>query len=90
MLGAMLLIATTTHRGLGWGIALLVLGVLHLCFRRFYARRAKAIHDARQETAPGATKRLYRNHSASFYLVGEWVLGIVFIVGGLTLVIANA
>jgi hypothetical protein len=86
----MLILATATHRHLVWGIVLLAIGVLHLTFRRFYARRARAIHDARQETAPGATKRLYRNHSSSFYLRGEWALGIVFIVVGLVLVIVSA
>jgi hypothetical protein len=87
----MLLLATATNRHLVWGIVLLVLGVLHLTFRRFYARRAKAIHDARQETAPGVTKSVfYRNHSSSFYLRGEWALGIIFIVVGLVLVIVSA
>jgi len=87
----MLLLATATNRHLVWGIVLLVLGVLHLTFRRFYARRAKAIHDARQETAPGVTKSVfYRNHSSGFYLRGEWALGIIFIVVGLVLVIVSA
>jgi hypothetical protein len=87
----MLLLATATHKNLIWGIVLLAIGVLHLTFRRFYARRAKAIHDARQETAPGVTKSfLYRNHSSGFYLRGEWALGIIFIVVGLVLVITSA
>jgi hypothetical protein len=87
----MLLLATATNRHLVWGIVLLALGVLHLTFRRFYARRAQAIHDARQETAPGVTKSvLYRNHSSAFYLRGEWALGIIFIVVGLVLVIVSA
>ena len=36
-----------SHTHVFSGIGLIVLGVLHLTFRRFYARRRKAIHDAR-------------------------------------------
>jgi uncharacterized membrane protein HdeD (DUF308 family) len=85
------ILAATHHNGsLVWGVILIVVGVLHLVFRRFYARRSQAIHDARQDTAPGFTKAIYRRHSASFYLIGEWILGIAFIVIGLVLVITNA
>ncbi len=85
-----MLVLASSHGSPGLGIVLIAIGLLHLIFRRFYARRAKAIHDARQDTAAGVTKRFYRRHDSSFYLIGEWVLGIAFIVIGLILAIANS
>lgn len=66
------LAATHAHnRGLIWGIVLVVLGVLHLTFRRFYARRAKAVHDARQDTASRAGAPFYRRHGPEWYMNWE-------------------
>ena len=79
-----ILIATTTHhRGLFWGIALVVIGVLHVTFRGFYARRAEAFHDARQDTAPAATKHLYRRHESNWYARYTLWGGSLFIVLGI-------
>jgi hypothetical protein len=78
------------HRGLTWGIVLLAVGALHLVFRRFYARRWQAVHDARQDTAPGVTKGLYRRHRPQFYLTTEIAFGVFCIILGAILVLANA
>ncbi len=87
----MTFLAAVNHsRGLGWGIALIVIGVLHLAFRGFYARRSAAIETAKQETAPGPLKGrgLYvtGTHANMVWIVGSSVL---FIVLGVILVIAR-
>ena len=63
----MTILATAhTHGGdLGWGIALILIGALHLAFRGFYARRSAAIESARQETAPGLLR------GRAFYVTGS-------------------
>ena len=78
------------HRGLGWGITLIVLGVAHLVFRSFYARRSQAVHDARQDTATSVGSHFYRRHGYGYYARSEIVLGVVFIVLGALLVISAA
>jgi hypothetical protein len=80
-----ILIATTTHHrgGLIWGIALVLIGVLHITFRGFYARRAEAFHDARQDTAPGPTKHLYRRHESNWYARNTLWAGFLFIALGI-------
>jgi hypothetical protein len=85
-----LLATSKGHGGLVWGVILLVIGTLHLVFRRFYARRQQAIHDARQDTAPSFGKPFFRRHSSSWYLGSEIAVGVLFVVLGLILVIANA
>jgi protein-S-isoprenylcysteine O-methyltransferase Ste14 len=79
---AILAATTAHHRGLVWGIILIVLGVLHLTFRGFYARRAQAFHDARQDTAPAATRGFYRRHGSNWYARNTIWAGSVFIVLG--------
>jgi hypothetical protein len=76
-----------SHSHVFWGIALIVIGMLHLTFRRFYARRRKAIHDARAETAPGMTQRLYINHGAAWYLNWEIWGGVAMILIGIVVLI---
>ena len=73
-----------------WGIILVALGVLHLTFRRFYARRRQAVHDARQDTAPGFSRPFYRRHDPGFYVTLEIAGGVIFILLGAILVAANA
>jgi hypothetical protein len=75
------------HSHVFWGILLIALGVLHLTFRRFYARRRKAIHDARAETAPTMTRRFYMTHSPVWYLNWEVWGGMAMILGGVVAVI---
>ena len=86
-------ILATVHsgRGLGWGIGLVFVGVLHLAFRGFYARRSAAIETAKQETAPGPLKR------RGLYVTGRganmvWIVGssVVFIVVGVVLIATHA
>jgi hypothetical protein len=83
----MTVLATTHSHGWGLGLVLIVVGVLHLAFRGFYARRSAAIETARQETAPGPLKR----HGV--YVTGRganmvWIVGssVVFIVLGIILI----
>jgi hypothetical protein len=83
-------ILATAHahsRGLGWGIGLVVIGVLHLAFRGFYARRSAAIETARADTAPGPLK------GRGLYVTGRganmvWIVGssVVFVIVGAILI----
>lgn len=76
-----------SHNNLGWGIGLVAVGVLHLAFRGFYARRSAAIETARQETAPGPLK------GRGLYVTGRnanmvWIVGssVLFIAIGVVLI----
>jgi hypothetical protein len=80
-------LATTHSHGWGLGLLLIIIGVLHLAFRGFYARRSAAIETARQETAPGPLKR------RGVYVTGQnanmvWIVGssVVFIAVGIILI----
>lgn len=84
------LLAAAQHRGLLWGVVLVVLGTMHLIFRRFYVRRNKAVHDARQDTAPAITRPFYRRHGARWYLRWDVWGGIVMILVGLVDVAISA
>jgi len=85
------LAASNGHNGgLIWGIVLLALGVVHLIFRGFYARRAQAIHDARQDTAPTMTRPFYRRHDASWYRTTTIILSVLFIAYGIVEIAAHA
>lgn len=84
------LAATTGHRQLIWGIVLVAVGVLHLAFRRFYANRAAAIHEARRQTAPGPTKALYRQRTPGFYLVLNGAISAVMVLAGIALIATHA
>ena len=75
--------ASKGHGGILFGVILIVLGVLHLTFRRFYGRRWKAVHDAREATAPEMTKPLYRRRDASWYVTAEIFGGIFMIAIGI-------
>jgi hypothetical protein len=75
-------VLATTHSN-SWipGLVLIIIGVLHLTFRGFYARRSAAIETARQETAPGPLKR------RGMYVTGQNA-NMVWIVGSSVLLIA--
>ena len=86
-----ILATTHGHSGLTWGIILVVVGTLHLTFRRFYARRSAAVESARKETAPGPLR------GRALYVTGErpnmiWVVGssAVFVVVGIVLIATAA
>jgi hypothetical protein len=74
--------ATHSTSGVIYGVALIVIGILHFVFRGFYARRGKAFHDARQATAPAATQRFYRSHSEGWYRRSQYWLSGLFILFG--------
>lgn len=80
-------LATTHSNNWGLGLVLIIVGVLHLAFRGFYARRSAAIEAARRETAPGPLKR------RGVYVTGQhanmvWIIGssVVFVVVGIILI----
>jgi hypothetical protein len=84
---SMTLLATTHSHNLGWGIGLVIVGLLHLVFRGFYSRRSAAIETARQETAPGPLR------GRGMYVTGRhanmvWIVGssVVFVVVGVILI----
>ncbi len=86
----MTILGATHAHDLGWGIGLIVIGVLHLAFRSFYARRSAAIETARQETAPRVLK------GRGLYVTGGranmvWVIGssVIFVVVGVVLVVTQ-
>ena len=81
---ALQLLATVRHHnGVVWGVVLIVVGILHLTFRRFYVRREKAVHDARQDTASAIGKPFYRRHSESWYWRWDVWGGIVMVLVGI-------
>jgi hypothetical protein len=88
---ATLPIATVHHRhsGLVWGIFLIAAGTMHLVFRQWRARRWKAVHDARQDTAPTFAKSFYRRHDQNFYVTVEALFGIGCLLVGVVLLAAN-
>lgn len=82
--------ATHSTSGVTYGAALIVIGILHFFFRGYYARRGKAIHDARQATAPAATQRFYRSHSEGWYRRSQYWLSGLFILLGVLEIALNA
>jgi hypothetical protein len=86
----MILIATThSHSGLVFGIGLVCIGLLHLVFRRYYARRNAAVETARRETAisPFRQRWLWPT-SESGSLVWGTVISAVMVIVGVILVVA--
>jgi hypothetical protein len=86
----MTILAASHSHALGWGIGLVIVGVLHLVFRGFYARRSAAVETARQDTAPRVLK------GRGLYVTGlganmVWIVGssVVFIVVGIVLIAAH-
>lgn len=73
-----------------YGAALIAIGLLHLCFRRFYANRAAAVQQARRETAPAMTRGLYGNRGPGFYLALNSAISALFVVVGVVLIVVHA
>jgi hypothetical protein len=81
-----------THHGSGgvvWGIAIIVIGLVHLVFRRYYARRTAAVQRAKRDTAPGPFKRLTFGTSESTTLVWNTVVSGAFVVIGVVVLVVN-
>jgi hypothetical protein len=79
-----LLLATThSHRGLGFGVGLVCLGLLHLVFRRYYARRNAAVETARRETAISPFRRrwLWPTSERGSLVWGTVISAVMVIVG---------
>jgi hypothetical protein len=86
----MILIATThSHSGLAFGIGLVCIGLLHLVFRRYYARRNAAVETARRETAISPFRRRWLwPTSQSGSLVWGTVISAVMVIVGVMLIVA--
>jgi UDP-N-acetylmuramyl pentapeptide phosphotransferase/UDP-N-acetylglucosamine-1-phosphate transferase len=86
----MLATAHNTHAPtLMWGIILVVVGVIHLVFRRYYARRTAAVQSARRDTAPGPFKRLTFGTNEDTNLVRGTILSAAFVAVGLVLIVVS-
>ena len=86
----MIFAATQSNNNLIYGVVLIVVGVLHFVFRGFYARRGKAMHDARQATAPAATQRFYRSRSEGWYYHSQYWLSGLFVLFGVVEIAVSA
>jgi hypothetical protein len=87
-----LILATShAHRGLIWGIFSIASGLLHLVYRRFYARRNAAVNTARRETAISPLRRtwLYWPSTEQSSLVWGTVVSAAMFVAGIALVLLS-
>ncbi|MGA2924811.1 MAG: hypothetical protein ABSG43_02265 [Solirubrobacteraceae bacterium] len=85
----MLQIAAQGHSNAVIGIVFVVIGVVHLAFRRFYADRATAVNQAGRQTARGRTRALYRRRSPRFYLVVNTALAAALVIVGIILIVTS-
>jgi hypothetical protein len=85
----MTLLATAhSHSGLGYGIGLVCIGMLHLIFRRYYARRNAAVETARRQTAIAPLRRHWLwPTSESGSLVWGTVVSAVMVIVGVILIV---
>jgi hypothetical protein len=72
-----------------WGIILIAVGVVHLVFRRYYARRAAAVQRARRDTAARPFKPFTFATSESTNLVMNSLVSAAFVVIGVIVLIAS-
>jgi peptidoglycan biosynthesis protein MviN/MurJ (putative lipid II flippase) len=87
----MTLLATAhSHRGLGYGIGLVCIGLLHLVFRRYYARRNAAVETARRETAVAPLRRrwLWPTSENGSLVWGTAISAVMVVVGVILIVVA--
>jgi hypothetical protein len=84
------LAASGAHRGVVWGIILICVGLLHLAFRRYYARRNAAVESARRETAIAPFRRHWFGlTSERGNLIYGTVASAVMIVGGIIVLVLS-
>jgi hypothetical protein len=85
------MLATVHHSsgGVIWGIGAIVVGVVHLVFRRYYARRAAAVQRARRDTAARPFKPFTFATSESTNLVMNSLVSAAFVVIGVIVLIAS-
>lgn len=69
------------HSGVIWGIALICIGLLHLVFRRFYARRNAAIETAKRETSPFRRAWIWPTSVSSNLVWGTVISAILLLAG---------
>jgi hypothetical protein len=79
----------TVHVTVIWGAILAVVGVVHLTFRRYYARRATVMQRAHRDAAPRATQGLHWVGNENTNLTLGTLGGVAFIVLGVVLLIAG-
>jgi hypothetical protein len=83
--------ATHAHRGLIWGIFLICSGLLHLVWRRYYARRSAAIQTAKRETAIAPLRRNWiLPTSEHANLVYGTIVSALMVLGGIVLLLTGA
>lgn len=79
------------HRGLIYGIGLVCVGLLHLVFRHYYARRNAAVETARRETAISPFRRHWLwPTSERGSLVWGTAISAVMVVAGLVWIAVSA
>jgi hypothetical protein len=85
------MLATAHHSsgGVIWGIGAIAIGIVHLVFRRYYARRSAAVQRARRDTAPGPFKRFTFGTSESTNLAMNTLVSAVFVVIGVVVLVVN-
>ena len=85
------LILAATHRNPSVvGVMLIVFGVLHFVFRRFYARREAAVQTARRETALAPMRRMWLwPTDEQTNLVWTTAISVVMVAVGVLMVLLN-
>jgi uncharacterized membrane protein YczE len=72
-----------------WGIILIAVGVVHLVFRRYYARRTAAVQRAKRDTGITPFRRLTYGTNESTNLVMGTAISAVMVLVGLVLIVVS-
>ena len=73
-----------------WGAILIVVGSVHLAFRRYFAHRSAVMQRAHREAAPTVTRRLHWVGSESANQTLTTLISVAFVIIGVVLVAAGA
>jgi hypothetical protein len=85
------MLATAHHAPtLIWGIMLIAVGIVHLIFRRYFARRTAAVQQAKRDTGITPLKRLTPMTSESSNLVIGTLISAAFVIIGVVMIVASA
>jgi hypothetical protein len=85
----MLAAAHSQEPTLIWGILLIGVGIVHLVFRRYFARRTAAVQQAKRDTGITPLRRLTPMTGESTNLVLGTIISIAFIAIGVVFVIVS-
>jgi UDP-N-acetylmuramyl pentapeptide phosphotransferase/UDP-N-acetylglucosamine-1-phosphate transferase len=72
-----------------WGIMLIVVGIVHLVFRRYFARRTAAIQRAKRDTAITPLRRLTFGTDESRNVVRGTIISAGFVLVGLVMIVVS-